>query len=327
VATAAEIYYVESLVEVLIANQVLTAYNASSPEAAYFAAFAELYSKQEQQFLMTSVLVIPDAIQIFLITAAKLMVLDRMAHAAISTSRGMPARWATAERIVMGVIVVLNLAACCFSAAASFYSAQRMAPSRNAAAAFAAEDLDLGLQYAVDVDNWTDRSYVAQAGADYCQAFACLFVVVTFLLAAAVCARRIQTILRLQPHADAGSLVPNLSLDVKRVWRQIVGVCFFVFVAFVLLSFRLTLMAVAEYGATDDDCPVESAQYCDPCYNTYSLIQQWYFFTPEFDILCTLISSPIALLFTLRGMGTNRLLQMLKQQGRLVDSKTISWLK
>ena len=326
-ASAAHISYVESLVEVRFASKVLAAYNASSPNAAYYTGLAELYSKQERLYLMTSILVIPDAIQVLLITAAKLMVLDRMAHAAISTSRGMPARWATAERIVMGVIVVLNLAASCCSAAASFYSAQRMAPSRNAAAAFAAEDLELGLQYADDVDSWTDRSYVAQAGADFCQAVACLFVVATFLLAVAVCARRIKTILRLQPHADAGSLVPNLNPDVNRVWRQIIGTCSFVFVAFVLLSFQLTLMAVAEYGATDDDCPLESAQYCNPCYNTYSLIQQWFFFTPEFDLLCTLISSPIALLFTLRGMGTNRLLQMLKQQGRLVDSKMISWLK
>jgi hypothetical protein len=326
-ANAAKFHYHEALFVELDDTQALTVAlnNSSYSYALLLSDLEKAYSNQAHMFLMSSVLLIPEAIQIFFASVAKLMVLDRITHVAFSTSRGMPARWAIAERVVIGAVVLLNAIACCISVASTFYSAQRITLSRKAAAAFAANQTEIAFQHNSDIISLSSQLYQVQSVTDACQAAALLFIVATFVLVFAVCARRIAHILR-QPRADAATLMPNLNTDILRVRRQIVGVVAFVFVAFLLMAFALTLAAVSEYGANTCLEPVPTP-YCDPCYNTYALVQQWIFFTPEVDILSKLISHPLALLVALWGMTSNRMLQMLKQQGRKADSKKLEWLK
>ncbi len=59
-------------------------------------------------------------------------------------------------------------------------------------------------------------------------------------------------------------------------------------------------------------CP-DKLTYCDAsCYNVYTHIVGWMFYTPEFESIIVLISSPLTLLVALWGMTSNALLQVME---------------
>ena len=59
-------------------------------------------------------------------------------------------------------------------------------------------------------------------------------------------------------------------------------------------------------------CP-DKLTYCDAsCYNVYTHIVGWMFYTPEFESIIVLISSPLTLLVALWGMTSNATLQVMK---------------
>ena len=57
-------------------RDLLRALNSNHSSTSYNAAMAQMNENREQMFLMTSVLVLPDAIQVFFITVSNLMVLQ-----------------------------------------------------------------------------------------------------------------------------------------------------------------------------------------------------------------------------------------------------------
>jgi len=323
-STAVFIKYYEAFVAVVDAQALMANVDDSSTNALFLNGRAEVYTSQAHLYLMYSILLFPSTIKVLFAGVAKLIVLDRMARVAFSTSHGMPPLWAVAEHIVICVVVLLNVVACCSSVASTVYSAQMVAPARNLAASFAGNNTEFRFEFDNTIKSLQGQSQLAVFVTHSCLAAALIFTVATFLLVFTVCARRISHILRL-PHADSDNLAPNLHHEILSVRRKIVGVVAFVFVAFVMMAFLSTLVAVSENGA--EKCSDTAARNCDPCYNTFALIQQWITFTPEFYVLCLLMPSPLALLVALWGMTSDRMRQMLEQQGRRLDLQNIEWLK
>ena len=111
----------------------------------------------------------------------------------------------------------------------------------------------------------------------------------------------------------------------RHVNRQIVGTAAFVFLTFLLRAVYSTMFALANELQNEGNfvnCP--SSTYCDAsCYNVYTFMQQWLFYTPEFQLMVVLISSPLAMLVALWGMTSARTLQLMKsnrrQKGRMRD--------
>ena len=103
--------------------------------------------------------------------------------------------------------------------------------------------------------------------------------------------------------------------------RQIVGTVAFVFVTFLLRAVFSTMFALAnELQNEGAECHTNA---CSSCYNVYRLMQLWLIYTPEFQQMVELISSPLALLVALWGMTSARTLQLMKsnrrQKGRMRD--------
>ena len=99
---------------------------------------------------------------------------------------------------------------------------------------------------------------------------------------------------------------------------RIVGTAGFVFVTFLLRAVYSTMFALAnelQNGGNAVNCP--SSNPCDAsCYNVYRLMQTWLGYTPEFQLMVVLISSPLTLLVALWGMTTDRTLQLMKSNRR-----------
>ena len=92
------------------------------------------------------------------------------------------------------------------------------------------------------------------------------------------------------------------------------GTTAFVFVAFVLRATFSTMFAVAYLLRAEPgkSCP----GVCDGCYNAYVHITQWMTYTPEFQTMIVLVSSPFALLVALWGMTPKATLQLMKSKER-----------
>ncbi len=80
-------------------------------------------------------------------------------------------------------------------------------------------------------------------------------------------------------------------------------------------------------GAVGDKfCP----DACDECANVYVHIVQWMAYTPEFQVLIVLVSSPVALLVALWDMTFNATLHLMKSSQRdallsLKPAKSVHW--
>jgi hypothetical protein len=99
-----------------------------------------------------------------------------------------------------------------------------------------------------------------------------------------------------------------------------VGTAAFVFVTFLLRAVFSTMNALANALQTNvQTC----SNTCDPaCFNVWFVIQIWLQFTPEFQLIVVLISSPLALLVALWGMTSERTLQHMRSgRGQMVTMR------
>ena len=69
-------------------------------------------------------------------------------------------------------------------------------------------------------------------------------------------------------------------------------------------------------SALQGPCPALSSGCDQVCFNVYFHISTWMFYTPEFQAMVVLISSPLTLLVALWGMTSKATLQLMKSSKR-----------
>jgi hypothetical protein len=251
------------------------------------------------------------AVEFLCLSAAKLMVLDRMSVFAAPQAEGSAAqkRWTAAGRVVMAAVVLCNAVGLAANAASAVHYQSAAAASSSAFERYAANNTK-------DGDNffWVVRPRELQRGGYiasvqmFCEVAALLLIVAAFGAVGVLSARRVSARLR---GVDAASA----AMATGRMLRlQIVGTTGFVFVAFVVRSAFSTFFAVSFYlrGILDENC----RNPCEECSNTYIQIVQWMSYTPEFQLTIVLVSSPLALLVALWGMTTKATLRLMSSSER-----------
>ena len=146
----------------------------------------------------------------------------------------------------------------------------------------------------------------------FCEVAVLLLIVVAFVAAGVLSARRVSARLL---GVDAASAAAATGRALR---LQMVGTTAFVFVTFLIRSAFSTMFAVAlKLRDIDKDCPgLEKFTYCGACYNDYTHMVGWKFYTPEFQSTIVMLSSPVALLVALWGMTSNATLQLMKSSGQ-----------
>ena len=110
-------------------------------------------------------------------------------------------------------------------------------------------------------------------------------------------------------HVDAASAAAAMGRTIR---LQVVATTAVVFAAFLLRSVFSTMFAVSFLLR---DAPVDCLSYCETsCRNVYSVISNRMTYTPEFQLIVMLISSPAALLVALWGMTTKSALQLMSSR-------------
>ena len=246
------------------------------------------------------------AIAFLCMSAAKLMVLDRLSDFAVPKTDGMFKRIAVGGRVVMVAVVVGNFVGLCGNVAAAVDFKESADLLSAAASAFTAKDVD---SYNTVYNRAIQKSEQASNAASVQQFFevtVLLIIILAFAVVGVISARRVNSALRnMNDEQRHGA-------SARQLRRQIVGTAAFVFVTFLLRAAFSIMYALA--NAFQNNHATSACNFmCDPvCYNFYALMQNWIQYTPEFQLTIELISSPLALLVALWGMTSKRALQLMR---------------
>jgi hypothetical protein len=255
-----------------------------------------------------SVVFVAYAIEFLCLSAAKLMVLDRMSDFAAGQGDRMRKRWAAGGRVVLAVVVLGNAVGLAANVAAAVYSAKAAGAASAASAAFSNNNTDRGYEFsALSVSEFV-RAISINSLQLFCEVAVLLLIVAAFIVAGVVCARTVSSRLRAM---DATSAPAATGRELR---RRIVGTTAIVFAAFVVRSVFATMFAVARQlqDIGKRMCPGVRS-FCDAsCYNVFTHMNTWMVYTPEFQVTIVLISSPLSLLVALWGMTSKQTLQLLK---------------
>jgi hypothetical protein len=251
------------------------------------------------------------AVEFLCLSAAKLMVLDRMSLFAAPQGAQPQQRWALAGHFVMAAVVLGNAVGLAANAAAAV-NYKKAAEAASTASAYFAANRTSGS----DGDNYNkfyllsrheqQLSDSTSSVQSWFEVAVLLLIVVSFVAVGVLSVRRVMSRLL---GVDAASAAAATG----RVLRlQIVATTAFVFVTFVVRSAFSTMYAAAQ-SLQDYEKPCLWDNRCySTCYNMYTHIAGWMFYTPEFQTMFVLVSSPLALLVALWGMTSKSTLQLMK---------------
>jgi len=285
-------------------QSVVLGFNLNAPSYLSTLTNAQNNSLSAQNQRWYAAYLITYAIAFLCLSVAKLMALDQMMNFAVSKARDMPRRWVVGGRVVMAGVVVGNVVGLGGNVAAAVYFEQSAGSYSAASAAYAANNIAAGLNLVNIADQQNQLGLSTSAVQLFCEVVVLLVIIVAFAVTGAACRRRF-TSAQLDDTAEG-----------RQLWRQIVGTAGFVFVTFLLRAVYSTMFAIAN-ELQDDDASCPSSNQCDAsCYNVYALVQNWLYFTPEFQLTVELISSPLTLLVALWGMTSKHTLRLMQSRRR-----------
>jgi hypothetical protein len=266
------------------------------------------------------------AIEFLCLSAARLMVLDRMLDFAAGKDEVARQRWAAGGRMVMAVVVLGNAVGLAAGIAAAVHLQRAAVASSSASAFVAANNLrDSFEALSTSRTEFTQALSIA-AVSQFSEVAVLLLIIAAFIAAGFLCARRIRAIVgrSIRHGIDAAIATED---EGRRQMLKMAGSTVYVFLAFVVRSAFSTMFAVANQLEDDSHiCPI-LRQPCDnSCkINSYSLMLEWIAFTPEFHLTIVLISSPLALLVALWGVTSNLTLrdQEMATTGRDLLSRAV----
>jgi hypothetical protein len=242
------------------------------------------------------------AIEFLCLSAALLMVLDRMS---VFAAPDMPRRWALAGRGVMAAVVLGNAVGLAANAAAAVYYQSAAQASSTSSAAYAANNIKDGEYFSALSQREVLRGGSSMSVQLVCEVVVLLLIVVVFVAAGVLSARRVSSSLLLVDEASASAATG------RTLRLQVVATTAVVFAAFLLRSVFSTMFAVSFLLR---DAPA-SCSFCDTsCRNVYGVISNWMTYTPEFQMIVMLMSSPAALLVALWGMTSKPSLRLMSSR-------------
>ena len=286
---------------------------------------AQIFSTLVLTYSLNAAFNVTYAIEFMCLSAAELMVLDRMfqffLHSSSPTDAAARKRWVAAARVLMVAVVLGNAVGLVANIASAVQYQKASAAASAASASYASSSTKDG-----DAFRSLSRDELQRAGSFlsvqlFCELAVLLLTVVAFVVVAGLCARRVDSSL-LGVGAASQAAVAGRALQLR-----VLGTTAFVFVAFLLRSVFATINAVAFQLRdinTASSCPLGM---CDTsCFNVYTLIARWMNYTPEFQSMVVLISSPLALLVALWGMTNESALQLMLPGHRKVSSSSTAAL-
>jgi hypothetical protein len=251
------------------------------------------------------------AVEFLCMCAAKLMVLDRMSGFASLEGARLQKRLAAAGRVVMAVVVLGNAAGLAANAASAAYYLNAVDAAREATAALSANNTKSADTFLLLTHSELQRGSDLASVQRFSELTVLLLMLLAFLAVGAACAR---LLVSRSGGFDAGydTMVAKVG---KPLRLQVMCTTGFVFATFLLRSVFATMYSVAYVlrSPQQGPCPALGSGCDQVCFNVFFHISTWLFYTPEFQAMVILISSPLTLLVALWGMTSKATLQVMKK--------------
>jgi hypothetical protein len=259
------------------------------------------YARWKAAYLVTY------AVEFLCLSAAQLMVLDRMSEFAAARVSD-TARWVTAGRGVMAVVVLGNAVGLAGNMAAAARMSAVYERSMLAYEQFAANNRSLGEEFAFQSKRLNDEAETISSVQAFCEVVVLLIIVLAFAVVGITCLARVKLMLRVGG-ADAAAVSAG-----KQVRSQILGTTATIFVAFLLRSVFAFMDAVSgAVSNSSNSCRGNTVGLCNAtCYNMYTHMENWMTRTPEFRVSIVLISFPVSLLVALWGMTSGLMRRLMR---------------
>ena len=299
---------------VWIPSEVAHFSSVSSNDSSMSGTAASLRHKAQNQ-RYTTVYVVTHAIEFFCLSLAQLMVLDRMSDFAFPPRHGWNKRSRRLKWIVLAAVVAGNVVALCSTVPSSRYHIQS-AELFDAASVASSESEMAALRMQGRITNQSADAVISIQF--FCEVVLVFIILLAFGAVGAACAVRVAAHI-----ADAGQ---SVSVAARQLHRQIVGTSVFVFLAFLFRSVHHTMFGVAavqQDSGTPCSLPLSPTFYCSDCFNTYTHLWELFLNSPELLMAVYSISSPLALLVSLWGMTSHKMMQFvhaLKGETRELNS-------
>jgi hypothetical protein len=272
-------------------------------------------------FSWLAVYVVTYASEFLCLSAAKLMVLERMSNFAGPQGDGARRRWFAGGRIVMAAVVLGNSVGLAANVAAAVHFQKVSEDFSTSSAYLAANDTSNAEKYWESGGKQSQFATSVLSVNKFCEVAVLILILAAFAVVGIVSAHRISSALYVLdtagPEIAAGMMLGRSTVGAakalgRQMRQEVVVTTGFVFAAFLLRSVVSTMLAVA-FKSQDFDSECPSGNVCDElCFNEYTHLTQWNVHTPEFQPTVVLISSPLALLVALWGMTPKLTLQLLR---------------
>jgi hypothetical protein len=243
------------------------------------------------------------AIEFMCLSAARLMVLDRMSDFAAGQDEVARKRWAAGGRMVMAAVVLGNAVGLAANVAAAVHFQRAAEAASTASALFAVNSTQAANEHVSLSRTQAQLAVSIAAVQSFCEVAVLLLIVAAFVVTGVACARVVSSRLLLVDAASASAATG------RELRRQMVVTTAVVFVAFIVRSVQSTMMAVSrQLQDQATRCPGVTG-FCDPsCHNVFTHILQWAIYTTELQVSVVLVSSPLTLLVALWGMTSRQTL-------------------
>ena len=207
--------------------------------------FVQLWSLLALSHSWAAVFLVMYAIEFMCLSAARLMVLDRMSDFAAGQDEVARKRWAAGGRMVMAVVVLGNAVGLAANIAAAVHVQRAAEAASTASALFAANSTQLALESVSLSRTEAVLSISISAVQSFCEVAVLLIIILAFAVVGIASARRVSSALRdlNDEHVEAVG---------RQLRRKIVGTTAFVFLTFLLRAVFSTMFALANALQTDD---------------------------------------------------------------------------
>jgi hypothetical protein len=252
------------------------------------------------------------SVELLCSSAAKLIVLDRLADFGSRETGGISNLFSGMGRFVFRAIIACNVLGICGNVLAAAFSIE--ASKRNVEAAGQLYDSALYNSTILSASKQFIRAEMCSSIQEFLEVLMLLLIVMSFVAVGISSVRRVDFSIR----------AANVGASGRRLRRQIFVTVVFLFVTLLLRTVHSFIKALGDAAIFsydmknqyDTDVYPCGTDWCDPhCNSDLMQMSTWFDFTPEFTMIIFLISSPLALLVALWGMTSERMLQRMRNAG------------
>jgi hypothetical protein len=262
------------------------------------------------------------SIEFTCLIVAKLLVLDRLVGFVRRGKAVVPKKVLVGGKIIVALVAVVCGAGMCGNAIVAHIRKVRGDLHYSAAVAYAANDIDAGNSFTSQALQQAALANRAVSVQQFCEVAVLLVIITVFVVVGIMTTHRVRSAFKDLNNLDPGrrTVIDALAFGSDLLLRTRCSIVI-VFLSFLLRAVFAIMNALGDqFQNVGASCAASASGPCDAsCYNVWTLMGTWMFFTPGFRLVVELISFPVTLLAALWSMTTKSVRKLMASTREVVE--------